>query len=372
MQPEVKIVKEVEEALYDAVSQRGWINVLIAGQTGVGKSTLINAVFQGQLATTGSGKPVTQNTREITKGDIPLSIFDTRGLEMAAFQDTLAPLETIIKDRAKETDAQRHIHIAWVCIAEDSRRVQEGEIKLVEMLAKYVPVIVVITKARQDDGFRAKVQELLPMARNVVRVRAITEHLDEGYTLNPMGLVDLIELTMGLVPEAHRQAFVAAQRVNMRLKKQHAHEAVVTAAATAATAGATPIPFTDAALLVPIQIGMLARITAVFGVPMSKGFLIALLGSIVTGTGATLIGRSVVANLIKLIPGAGTAAGATISAITASTLTSAFGEAYIATLSALFDESRGEPPSDEEIIERFRREFSKKTLTEEDKEEDKQ
>jgi uncharacterized protein (DUF697 family)/GTPase SAR1 family protein len=365
MQPDMLIVKEVEEALYEAVSQRGRINVLIAGQTGVGKSTLINAVFQGQLATTGSGKPVTQNTREITKGDIPLSIFDTRGLEMAAFQDTLAPLEEIIKQRARETDAQRHIHIAWVCLAEDSRRVQEGEVLLVEMLAKYVPVIVVITKARQDDGFRAQVQELLPMARNVVRVRAITEHLDEGFTLSPMGLVELIDLTLDLVPEAHRKAFVAAQRVSMQLKKQHAHEAVVAAATAAAAAGATPIPFADAALLVPIQVGMLARITAVFGVPMSKGFLVALLGSVVTGTGATIIGRTIVANLIKLIPGAGTAAGATISAITASTVTTAFGEAYIATLSALFAKSEGEPPTDEEIIERFRKEFAQKTLSEE-------
>jgi uncharacterized protein (DUF697 family)/GTPase SAR1 family protein len=366
MQPDVKIVREVEDALYEAMSQRGHINILIAGQTGVGKSTLINAVFQGQLATTGSGRPVTQNTREITKGDIPISIFDTRGLEMAAFQETLQPLEELILTRKHDADAQRHIHIAWVCISEDSRRVQEGEDALVQMLAKHAPVVVIITKARQDDGFRAKVQELLPMARNVVRVRAISEHLDEGFVLPAMGLLDLIDLTMDLVPEAHRNAFVASQKVTMELKKRHAHEAVVTAAAAAAAAGATPIPFTDAALLVPVQVGMLARITAVFGVPLSKGFLLALLGSVVTGAGATVVGRSIVSNLLKLVPGAGSAAGATISAVTASTLTTAFGEAYIATLSTLFDESRGEPPSDEEIIERFRKEFASKKLTEEE------
>jgi uncharacterized protein (DUF697 family) len=87
---------------------------------------------------------------------------------------------------------------------------------------------------------------------------------------------------------------------------------------------------------------------------------------VVTGAGATVVGRSIVSNLLKLVPGAGSAAGATISAVTASTLTTAFGEAYIATLSTLFDESRGEPPSDEEIIERFRKEFASKKLTEEE------
>lgn len=365
-QLDVKIVRDVEEALNEALNQRGRVNILIAGQTGVGKSTLINAVFQGQLATTGQGKPVTQNTREITKEGVPVSIFDTRGLEMKDFQETLDPLEDTILIRKRDVDAQRHIHIAWVCLSEDSRRVQDGEVALVEMLAKHVPVIVVVTKARADEGFRAKVQELLPVARNVVRVRAIAETLDEGYVLPPMGLLELIDLTMQVVPEAHRNAFVAAQRVDLELKRKRAHETVVTAAAAAAAAGATPIPFADAALLVPIQIGMLARITAVFGIPMSKGFLIALLGSVVGGTGATLIGRTIVSSLLKLIPGAGSAAGATISAITASSVTTALGEAYIATLSALFGEHRGEPPSDEEVIERFRKEFKHKQVDTED------
>ncbi len=77
------------KAIEKAVEERGHINVIIAGRTGVGKSTLINSVFQEKMADTGQGKPVTKNTREITKEGIPLTIFDTRGLEMAAFKETL-------------------------------------------------------------------------------------------------------------------------------------------------------------------------------------------------------------------------------------------------------------------------------------------
>ena len=41
------------------------LNVLIVGKTGVGKSTLINAVFGDKVAKTGSGKPVTQEILKI-------------------------------------------------------------------------------------------------------------------------------------------------------------------------------------------------------------------------------------------------------------------------------------------------------------------
>ena len=90
----------VRDALRNSVKERSHINILIAGRTGVGKSTLINSVFQGNFATTGQGRPVTQNTREWKKEGVPLSIFDTRGLEMAAFSETLSELQTIVKDRA--------------------------------------------------------------------------------------------------------------------------------------------------------------------------------------------------------------------------------------------------------------------------------
>ena len=50
----------IERSIREATDEIGTFNILIAGRTGVGKSTLINEVFQGRLATTGQGKPVTE------------------------------------------------------------------------------------------------------------------------------------------------------------------------------------------------------------------------------------------------------------------------------------------------------------------------
>ncbi len=80
--------------------------MLIAGRTGVGKSTLINSIFHGNMAVTGQGKPVTQTTRLISKEGIPLSIWDTRGLEMSDFKTTHDELMELVEKCAKETEVQ--------------------------------------------------------------------------------------------------------------------------------------------------------------------------------------------------------------------------------------------------------------------------
>jgi uncharacterized protein (DUF697 family) len=198
----------------------------------------------------------------------------------------------------------------------------------------------------------------MPEARNIVRVRAIVEHLDEGITLQPHGLKDLVDLTMELVPEAHRNAFAAAQKADLDLKSRRAQGAIVTAAAAAVATGASPIPFSDALVLVPLQVAMLASITAIFGLPASTGLLTTLLASVGTGAVATIAGRSIVASVLKLIPGAGTIAGGAISATTAAALTTAFGEVYIATLVKLMEKSEGEPPTADEIIKTFKEQYA--------------
>lgn len=354
----------IKRALEEAMRERSHINVLIAGKSGVGKSTLINAVFQGRMAHTGQGRPVTKSTTEISKEGIPLSIWDTRGLELAAFQETLSELEQLVLLRASDRDASRHIHVAWLCIQEDGRRVEDAEITLQNTLAKHIPVLAVITKARKDvddDGqsFRAEVRRLLPLARNAVRVRSIAEVLDDGHSMPVLGLEDLVNLTAEVIPEGHRRALAAAQKVSIDYKRKVAHGIVATAAAAAAAAGASPIPFSDAFILVPIQVGMLAGISATFGLDLSKAFLSTLASTLLGSGGATLAGKTIVTNLLKLVPGV-QILGMVINGATAAALTTGVGEAFIAILAALYAESAGEAPSPEAVEEALRKRLNAK------------
>lgn len=174
-----EVFKEIKQ---DLTSK---LNVFIVGKTGAGKSTLINAVFGDKVAKTGSGRPVTQ---EILKIEVNknFSIYDTKGLEMKDFENTYADIENFLEeDSYKKADEQ--IHVIWFCIAEPSRRIEEGEKKLFELLKqKDYTIITVITKAYQDkdennEKFSDKVKSELCINDDCLqRVMALEIEDDDG------------------------------------------------------------------------------------------------------------------------------------------------------------------------------------------------
>ena len=160
---------------------------------------------------------------------------------------------------------------------------------------------------------------------------------------------------MEVMPDGQKNAFAAAQRVALQQKVNQAHKVVAAAATAAATAAAVPVPFSDALAIVPIQISMLAGISACFGLDVSKGFL----GTVVSGSfsslAGTLGGRAAVGALLKFFPGIGSVAGGVVSATVATALTVAFGEAYIATLQGLLKENPDRQLSGQEVADAFKK-----------------
>ena len=74
----------------------------------------------------------------------------------------------------------------------------------------------------------------------------------------------------------------------------------------------------------PVQLGMLASINAIFGIDMGSDRAVNLIRGLVGQGGVTVVGRQIAANLLKVIPGV-----SVINASVAAALTAALGEAYI-------------------------------------------
>lgn len=339
----------IAKVIQDTVKGLGKINIVIAGKTGVGKSTLINSIFRGDLAKTGSGSPVTQRTEEIQKAGHPITIIDTKGLELKDYNSIITELDSIVSERSEHHDENKHIHAAWVCIHEDGRRVEEAEKALCEMFEKRkIPIVIVITKSRSDNGFKGEVAKILTTAADIVSVRAIKEEIDTGeqiITLPEIGINQLIDATAKLIPEAKKRAFAnslsSKHQSAMKIKIKQAENEVNIASAAAAAAAAIPVPFSDAFTLVPIQVGMLAKISVTFGMEASTAALTTLVSSIIGAGAATMIGRTLVTGLLKMIPGIGSVAGGAIASTTAVALTKALGAAYISVLTELSDQYPG-------------------------------
>lgn len=126
-----------------------------------------------------------------------------------------------------------------------------------------------------------------------------------------------------------RELSVELKGLEITALNEKAENAVAVAAAAAAATGAVPIPFADAPLLIAEQVTLMASICGIYGINIKKDGLKMLVTTVIGASGATVIGKTVATNLLKLIPGAGTVAGGAVSAGTASVVTMAMGKAFI-------------------------------------------
>ena len=321
-------------AYRDQAEKYGRFNLAIFGKTGVGKSTLVNAIFGEEVAATGIGEPVTPAAHLYVHSTDFLGVYDTRGLEIGVdTQRLLAELTDYVTSMRSKPIAEQ-LHVAWYCVRYGDRRFEDAEADVVDTLHRLgLPVILVITQVPTRNGVPHP--DAVALAENIQgrdlpiygRRAFFTMARPDTFTdQEAHGLQDVLDATFQVAPQAVEEALTAAQKIDAARKRKQADAKIAAAVTAASTAGATPIPFADAVLLVPIQLTMMAAIAQTYGVPMDRTTMAGLAAT----AGATSAGRSLVGGVIKLIPGAGAVAGGVINASVAGSVTFAMGRAWMA------------------------------------------
>lgn len=325
------------EGTANAKSRYGRFNLAVIGGTGVGKSSLINAVFGRDLARVGKGLPVTRGVQYYS--DDSLGIWDIEGFEIGS---TVPPAEQL---RGHLAEIARHpknqqISVVWYCVKSNDDRLTPADVAMIGELSRAgLPVILVLTKVDWSKnpitgqrGVSKSVEEFVDWLENPVDENGqpisigyerviLTSTSDKHGKGKGHGLGELVAETLTLSPEDEKDAFRIAQRLNLPWKRELARPIISAAAAAAAGVAAVPLPVADAVTLAPIQLGMMARISVIYDIEMKT----ALSTSALANLGAQLAGRALASSLIKLIPGA----GSVINAGVAAALTGATGEGWL-------------------------------------------
>ena len=184
--------------LYHAVSsfldrqKKKAVTVLVCGATGVGKSTLINAIAGRAVADVGKGAPVTQNTALIELPEFNLAFYDSKGLEVEEASQTYLLLLSDLLSLRYNRDHFRQLDFVLMCISEPQARIDDAHEEIAALCADmHIPYAIALTKAEDNWAFREIVAETFKGAKFAQPVRSLPLTLGSE-VLEPEGLEELV------------------------------------------------------------------------------------------------------------------------------------------------------------------------------------
>ena len=317
-------------------------NVLVIGNSGVGKSTLINAVLgedAEKKAVTGRGIKGTTTELEIYENNgISFRLIDTIGFEPGVIKEFKAvnAVRKWSRESTKEGKEDSRINVIWFCVDGTSAKLFPKTIDSLmnaTSLWKNVPIIVVITKSYSEpdreenkkmirEAFAAR-KKYVDRLNDIIPVVAEPYTIREGIYAPPEGITELIELTNNLLPEGFKAAEQDVMNYNLIRKKTLSQTVVSVATLAGITVGGVTLPFADAMILTPTETLEIESIAKIWGIKKNEQSK-ALLDTIIE-VGTVGVAGKLIAGGLKAIPGINVGA-AVVNAFIAGSIVFALGE----------------------------------------------
>lgn len=255
-------------------------NVLVVGNSGVGKSTLINAVLGKDVAKTSWGDKGTQMQLDIYEGEL-FNIIDTIGFEPSFLKANKAinEVKKWSKKSAKAENEDKQVNVIWFCVEGTSSKLFPKAIKdfaKATSMWKSVPIITVITKSysvperEQNVALVRRVFEksktLSERLKAVIPVVAATYVLNENASAPPEGITELVEITNELMPEGLKAAQKDVSKFNLGRKRALAQGSIALSVGTAVGKCFINIKASDTKVLNAVEQTMVEALAKIYDI----------------------------------------------------------------------------------------------------------
>ena len=191
-------------------------NILICGYTGVGKTSIIQALLGEDLVPDNKiGHEANPMTQDYDRYENELiGIWDSKGLEPDKGENEfIERTKKYIRELQENKNVDEHIHIFWYVISAGIERITETDLKIINLFPKESTLIIIskIDKDTRNKTVEAYKKKLIGEG-NISEDKIIyTTDIESG----KIGIKELYEKSLEIMPEAYKIAFEEAQRINI-------------------------------------------------------------------------------------------------------------------------------------------------------------
>ena len=225
-------IKEVHSEILNNLKQtniKRKKRILLIGKTGVGKSTLINSIFNSDLAETGFGRPITMNEKPKkyeynTHED--LILYDSRGIEIDPNYGIEINYNKIKNFINEQFQMNEPLDAIWYCIT--GTKMEDVEIELVKKLrALYkdnsLSTVIVYTQSFFEEDFIAMKNYLITKIDDQLIIHNIIAKMKKmgGSIIKSFGLEELVSLTKKLIEKNSNLVLLSTAKTKTEQKMEN-------------------------------------------------------------------------------------------------------------------------------------------------------